>query len=242
MAMLCSAATITRRTPRTLRPLLDRRINSFGLKIPGSPLEPIINQVYGELRRRGLRHFRPTVYLTDQWCCLDPRPLVGLPFYLADPRLAELERIHSVLESPAKCYIFLRHEFGHSFCYSYRLQLTTEFRKIFGSRRRPYRHNYKIDPNSRNFVRHMSGNYAQKHPEEDFAETFAVWLTPGSNWRSTYRGWPALAKLQYVGRMAKKFANRKPLVLPGQQDLPVEKIRSTLRDFYRRYRAEVEIG
>ena len=40
--------------------------------------------------------------------------------------------------------------------------------------------------------------YAQSHPIEDFAETFAVWLRPGSRWRSRYADWPALRKLEYV--------------------------------------------
>ena len=42
--------------------------------------------------------------------------------------------------------------------------------------------------------------YAQAHPAEDFAETFAVWLQPGSSWRQRYEGWPALSKLEYVER------------------------------------------
>ena len=32
------------------------------------------------------------------------------------------------------------------------------------------------------------GAYAASHPEEDFAETFAVWLTPRSNWRQSFPG------------------------------------------------------
>ena len=43
-------------------------------------------------------------------------------------------------------------------------------------------------------------HYAQKHPDEDWAETFAVWLE-GGPWRRRYRDWQvALAKLEYVDR------------------------------------------
>ena len=45
---------------------------------------------------------------------------------------------------------------------------------------------------------HLEQWYAQSHPDEDFAETFAVWLAPDSHWRERYAGWPVLRKLEYV--------------------------------------------
>jgi hypothetical protein len=84
--------------------------------------------------------------------------------------------------------MYLRHEAGHAFNYAYRLYQTPEWRELFGPFNRPYRERYRPIPFDRNFVRHIEGWYAQKHPDEDFAETFAVWLTPGSRWRVRYRG------------------------------------------------------
>ena len=69
---------------------------------------------------------------------------------------------------------------------------------LFGDFSKPYRDPYRPLPFSRNFVAHLSGWYAQKHPDEDFAETFAVLLTPGANWADRYKGWGALKKLQYM--------------------------------------------
>src|SRR5574341_1303894 len=74
------------------------------------------------------------------------------------------------------------------------------------------------------FVRHLEGWYAQKHPDEDFAETFAVWLTPGSRWRMRYRNWPAIRKLRYMDRIARLLGKTQPEEVVGdvglESDLP----------------------
>jgi hypothetical protein len=79
----------------------------------------------------------------------------------------------------------------------------------------------------------MAGWYAQKHPDEDFAETFAVWLTPRSQWRKRYEGWGALAKLQYVDRMARKAGDVEPIRRRGRTDITVDEMESTVGEFYR---------
>ena len=98
----------------------------------------------------------------------------------------------------------------------------------------PYRDKYRPVPFSRNYVRHIEGWYAQKHPDEDFAETFAVWLTPGSAWRRRYKGWPAMRKLRYVDRMARAFGDQEPLVRTGEVDITVDDMRLTVEEFYQR--------
>jgi hypothetical protein len=128
--------------------------------------------------------------------------------------------------------MYLRHEAGHAINYAYGLYKTPEWKQIFGPYRKPYRDHYRPIPFSRRFVRHMEGWYAQKHPDEDFAETFAVWLTPGSRWRKRYQGWPALAKLRYVDRMARQVANADPLRARGRTDITVEEMETTVADFY----------
>jgi hypothetical protein len=79
----------------------------------------------------------------------------------------------------------------------------------------------------------MAGWYAQKHPDEDFAESFAVWLTPRSQWRKRYEGWGALAKLQYVDRMARKVGDVEPIRRRGRTDITVDDMESTVGEFYR---------
>ena len=105
---------------------------------------------------------------------------------------------------------YLRHEAGHAFNYAYRLYDRPDWRKMFGPYSRPYRDRYRADPFSRDFVRHILGWYAQKHPDEDFAETFAVWLTPHLDWRQLYEGWGATPKLEYVDKVMKEIAHQIP--------------------------------
>jgi hypothetical protein len=103
---------------------------------------------------------------------------------------------------------------------------------LFGPFRRPYRDFYRPVAFSRQYVRHMEGWYAQKHPDEDFAETFAVWMTPRAQWRKRYKGWGAMKKLLYMERIGKKFSNVEPFVAHGTADITVEQMYVTVADFY----------
>lgn len=212
---------------------MARKISDFGLSIDGTKVERLVEQLYVELGSRGLR-FKPPVYLSDQWGCPDGTPLIGIPFYLADPKLAEIEEEFSPgLESEDDTMRYLRHEAGHAFNYAYRLYDRADWRQTFGPYSRPYRERYRADPFSHDFVRHILGWYAQKHPDEDFAETFAVWLTPGLNWREAYSGWPALNKLEYIDRVMGELSDREPEVPElSDDDLPVSAMRYTLADHY----------
>ncbi len=214
--------------------LLGQRISSLGLSLQGSLVEQLVTQLYEELGARALT-FRPPVYLSDQWGCPDDTPLIGVPFYLADPRLSRIEEENAAeVEGEQDVMRYLRHEAGHAFNYAYRLYDRADWRKTFGPYSRPYRERYRADPFSRDFVRHILGWYAQKHPDEDFAETFAVWLTPGLDWRSQYAGWPALAKLEYMDFVMREVGGAAPEVpTPTEDDLPVEAMHYTVGDHYR---------
>jgi len=214
--------------------LLAQRISDIGLEIRGTRLETLRDQLYAELSARGLA-FRPPVYLSDEWGCPDGIPLIGVPFYLADPRLSRIEEDFSVsVESEGESMRYLRHEAGHAFNYAYRLYDRADWRKIFGPYSRPYRDRYRPNPFSRNFVRHILGWYAQKHPDEDFAETFAVWLTPDIDWRSEYEGSGALSKLEYVDAVMTEVAGEVPDVPePSEDDLPVSAMQYTVADHYK---------
>jgi len=213
--------------------LLKRAIKDLGLRIEGSAVERYVHQLHRELDRKGLHRFRPRCYLTDEWGCPDQEPVIGIPFYLADPKLTALETAMNDLEDEREIMMYLRHEAGHAFNYAYELYKTDEWKTLFGPFRRPYRDHYRPVPFSRRFVRHIAGWYAQKHPDEDFAETFAVWLTPRSNWRRKYRGWGAMEKLRYVDRIARRWGDHEPLRPLGQTDVTVEEMEVTLEDFYK---------
>jgi len=211
-------------TPPDVRALLPQRISALGLKLEGSPVERYVRRLYRELERKALAHFRPPCYLTDEWGCPSGEPIIGIPFYLADPKLARLEKEIDDLEDEREIGMYLRHEAGHAFNYAYRLYDTPEWRDLFGPFNRPYRDRYRPVPFDRTFVRHLEGWYAQKHPDEDFAETFAVWLTPRSRWRGRYRGWPAMRKLRYVDRVARRVKDTEPSVRLASTDITVEEM------------------
>ena len=220
------------KAPREVQEILGKPISQLGLKLEGSPLEPLVQRLYRELDRKGLKKFRPPCYLTDEWGCPSGEPIIGIPFYLADPRLSYLEKEINDLETRRQVMMYLRHEAGHALNYAYGLYKTPEWKQIFGPYRRRYRDDYRPVAFSRSYVRHMEGWYAQKHPDEDFAETFAVWLTPGSGWRKRYQGWPALEKLRYVDRIAKQFGDTTPLRPRGRKDITTDDMEATVQDFY----------
>ena len=222
------------KAPPDIQEILTKPIKELGLKLEGSHLERYVQKLYRELERKGLKKFRPLCYLTDKWGCPSGEPVIGVPFYLADPKLARLEKEMNDLEDEREILMYLRHESGHAFNYAYELYKTPEWRDLFGPFRRPYRDNYRPIPFSRRFVRHIAGWYAQKHPDEDFAETFAVWLTPRSQWRKKYKGWGALAKLRYVDRMANRLRDAEPLRRKGHTDVTVDEMETTVGDFYQR--------
>jgi hypothetical protein len=216
--------------------LLQRRIDELGLKIEGTRLEPLIQQLYRELDQAGIS-LKPRVYLSDEWGCPEGIPVIGIPFYLADERLRRLEDelMEGVeAESDEEILSYLRHEAGHAFNYAYRLYETEEWHKLFGPYSRPYRDDYEPNPFSRNFVRHLPGWYAQKHPDEDFAESFAVWLDPESNWRETYAEWGCYPKLLYVDRIARAIGRTSPPVT-AEGFVPGAELGTSLAEHYRRF-------
>ncbi len=221
------------KSPRDVQDLLPVPIRELGLRLEGSPIQEYVEQLFKELDAKGLKHFRPAFYLTNEWGCPSEQPIIGVPFYLADRRLGQLEAAVNDIESEREIMMYMRHEAGHAFNYAYELYKTDEWRDIFGPFRRPYRDHYAFVPFSRNYVRHIAGWYAQKHPDEDFAETFAVWLTPRSKWRDKYKNWPAIKKLQYVDRIAHEVGDQPPLRPLGEKDFTVEEMEETIEEFYR---------
>ncbi|MEO8036409.1 MAG: hypothetical protein ABI837_18375 [Acidobacteriota bacterium] len=214
--------------------LLRSPINELELRIEGSDLEPLIAQLYRELDWHELP-YKPPIYLSDEWGCPEGVPVIGVPFYLAHPQLARIElEIGESLETAEESIMYLRHEAGHAYNYAYRLFEEEGWAAMFGPYSRPYIEDYKPNPFSRDFVRHIAGWYAQKHPDEDFAETFAVWLTPDSDWRGAYAGTGALSKLEYVDRIMNSIGAVPPVVRPERRDLPVEEMMYTVGDHYER--------
>jgi hypothetical protein len=213
--------------------LLGRRISDLGLEITGTRVERLVVRLYDELAARRIS-FRPPVYLSDQWGCPDGTPLIGVPFYLADARLERIEAEYAgAVEGDEEAMRYLRHEAGHAINYAFHLYERPDFGEQFGDYGTPYRERYAANPLSRAHVRHILGWYAQKHPDEDFAETFAVWLTPTSDWRTDYAGWDAMRKLEWMDRVMREVASLSPDVPePTEDDLPVSAMHWTVGEHY----------
>jgi hypothetical protein len=219
--------------------LLQLRFDELGLTIEGSWLEPLLDQFYAELASRGLT-FRPHVWLSAEWFSPDGIPGIAIPFYLAHPRLMRLEN-SQMLEveggTPAGFLKIMRHEAGHAFDNAYRLRRRRRRIQLFGKPSTPYPDFYLPKPYSKSFVLHLDSWYGQSHPDEDFAETFAVWLTPDSDWRNRYSDWPALRKLEYIDRLMASVAGQPPEVTTRRVVEPIEKLHTTLERHYAEKRA-----
>jgi hypothetical protein len=214
--------------------LLDVRMADLPLTIEGTLAERIA-QLGEELAARGLR-FPLHFYLSDEWFTPDGATAIAIPFYMAHPRLARLEETQMFEVEGGEhewCMRILRHEAGHAIDNAFRLRLRRQRRQVFGLPSKPYPEFYTPKPYSKSYVLHLDAWYAQSHPDEDFAETFAVWLTPTSEWRQRYTGWPAFKKLEYMDAlMASVSARPARLVNPSEVD-PLRKLRKTLRQHYR---------
>lgn len=220
--------------------LLDRRICDLKLDLWQTPRAKLADRLYAELDAKGFEHFHPVIYLGDEWFSPGGVPAIAVPFYLADPRLAALERQlvgEAEGDKPALFMRLLRHECGHSFDHAYGVSGTREWKTLFGDKRRKYSPDqYHADPDSRDFVHHLPNFYAQSHPEEDFAETFAIWLDPKSRWRQKYRHWnKARLKLEYIEKIARQCAPKVPKKTAGGPDplaFQAARMRRTLRSYY----------
>jgi len=224
--------------------LLGVRICDLGVDWRGTWLERRVRAVEQELDRRGLR-LRPHVWLSQEWFSPDGVPGVAIPFYLAHPRLMRLER-SKLLEveggTREECTRILRHEFGHAIQHAFQLQRRRGYQQLFGRSSKRYPEHYRPNPASRRYVHHLRLNYAQSHPDEDFAETFAVWLQPRAVWRKRYAGWPALRKLEYVDRLMSELRGEIPPVRTRRQVEPVRRLRIRLRDYYENKRRRYAVS
>jgi hypothetical protein len=222
----------------------SRPIQDLGLQIAGSRLEPIIEEFKAELDQAGVRRVRPHFYLSTEWGVVTGTVAIAIPFYLARPDLMALhaERIgHIEGFNRSDILRYLRHEMGHVVNYAYRLYEEEDWVKHFGSITQPYLEEYRPQPFSRRYVRHLPGWYAQKHPDEDWAETFAIWMTPRLDWRAEYGDWPAaLAKLEYCHQTMQALARREPVVTAEEVDEDVSQLSYSVEEYYGRTPAAIE--
>lgn len=225
--------------------LLRMRFCDLPVALEDTPVDRLAGTIFQELAQRRLRA-RPSIWLSEEWFNPDGVTGFAIPFYLAHPRLIRLERKMMLeAEGAAKweCLKILRHETGHAIDEAYQLYKTDEYARTFGSPRQEYPGSYRVQPLSREHVIHLNNWYAQAHPVEDFAETFAVWLKlGGSKWRTLYRGWPALDKLRTVDRWMSGWAGRHPISNDTRPVEQLSQIDRTLGEHYEEKRSFYGVG
>ena len=219
--------------------LLERRISTLGLKLEGTALEALIRQLYDELSAKGLV-FHPPTHIGDEWFVPIGIPAIFIPFFLAHDRLRALERT-MMLEveggTPEWFMKLMRHEAGHAYSYAYQFQRKKKWQQCFGQTSDEETPNtYRPRPFSRSYVMHLEDWYAQSHPDEDFAETFAVWLTPGLDWRKQYGDWRALEKLEYVDELMRSLVGTLTVHQPPYRVADYNCLNVKLKTYYARKR------
>jgi hypothetical protein len=217
--------------------LLETRICDLPATIEDTGYEIFTKKLRRELDDQNLFHVQPIFYLGDEWFCHENSACIAIPFWLADSRLRdlELEKIGFVEGAKGREFMkLLRHECGHCVDHLFGLSKKIEWQNIFGSPKQVYQpEQYSWQKKSKDYVHHLPEGYAQSHPEEDFAETFAVWLDPQSRWRTKYKDWHgALRKLEFVDFTMKELIVVKPKKLPNIKMCDQRRIRKTLRKNY----------
>ena len=219
--------------------LLECRIAKLGLRLDGTALELLIKQFYDELSAKGLP-FRPPCHIGDEWFVPVGIPAIFIPFFLVHDRLRTLERTMMLeVEGGTKDWFMklIRHEAAHAYNYAYHLPRNKRWAQIFGQTSdEETPDSYRPRPFSRSYVVNLDDWYAQSHPDEDFAETFAVWLTPGLDWRTRYAGWKALQKLEYVDHLMQSLKEKQPFNQPRYRVADYNCLNLKLKTYYVRKR------
>jgi hypothetical protein len=223
--------------------LLEKKISKLGLKLEGSVVEPLVKQLHDELTQKGLT-FHPPCHIGDEWFVPVGIPAIFIPFFLTHERLRKLERkiiLEVEGETPEWFMRLMRHEAAHAYAYAYQLYRKKKWQQTFGlTSTEETPQFYRPRPYSRSYVVHLDDWYAQSHPDEDFAETFAVWLTPGLDWRARYKGWKALQKLEYLDELMRCIAGKAPIHQPAYRVGDYDCLNVKLKTHYARKRKLIE--
>jgi hypothetical protein len=215
--------------------LLDLRFCDLGLKMDTSRVQPFVQQLYKELEIKNLK-FRPHCWVSEEWFSADGIPGIAIPFFVLHDRLAKLEK-KMLLDvegySQRDCMKLLRHEAGHAIDNAYRLRKNRRRQKLFGLSSTAYPDYYSPQAYSKKYVVHLNSWYAQSHPDEDWAETFAVWLNPKIDWKKRYQRWPALNKLKLVDEIMHSIEGKRPPVKKKERPGELKKSRKRLRTYYK---------
>lgn len=216
--------------------ILSLKMKNLNLSIKGSNMEKRIQRLYYELEVKGLI-FKPHIWISEEWFTPDDTAGFAIPFYLFHPVLLKLEKeqmLEAEGEELSECMQIMRHETGHAISHAYQLYKLKEWKNIFGDFRKPYPLWYTPQIKSKEYVTHLNAWYAQAHPLEDFAETFAVWLNPKIDWKMQYENWPALTKLNYLDALMNDIKDREPNIKTKDEYARLSVLKHTIAEHYKR--------
>ena len=214
--------------------LLELRFCDLELKIEGSRIEPLIHELYLELELKKIK-FRPHVWISEDWFAMDGIPGIAVPFYVLHKRFSQLCKKMQLEDegyNKKEAIKLLRHETGHAIDNAYKLRLSRQRQTLFGLSSTEYPESYSPENISANYVSHLNPWYAQAHPDEDWAETFAMWLTPNSRWRELYKNTMAYNKLEFMDKVMGTLRDKEPLVLKKNQPGDISNSRRKLKTFF----------
>lgn len=231
---------LTNLTVLTDDALLKMRLCDLPISLKESGLQSLIDAICLELQNKGIL-FKPLCYLADEWFVPTHATCIGIPFYLAHSRLRSLEKKMMCEVEGGKTEDFkklLRHEIGHALYYAFNLKKNKNIVALFGPSSDKTPDTYRPKPYSKKYVRHLPHWYAQCDADEDFAETFAVWLNPKSGWRKKYAHWGAIKKLQLVNEVMHSIKNKNPFMIRNKKMDEVHKLKLTLKKYYQKRKKE----
>ncbi len=223
--------------------LLLTPLNRLPITIEDSFFGEALRVVRADLKRARIKYLEPQYYLSTGYGTVAGTTTIALGFYDCNDVLQEINHeLRGFRYTRDEIINIIRHEVGHAFAYGYKLYRRKDFRQVFkvkGNYFNTYpltdRYVERANPWSRDFVNPGGDYYAQKHPDDDFAETFMVWLMPRYNWRRAYRRYPgALRKLEFVDKLVSEVRRTEPLIdqSPNLYE-PLDDFRETLARFYR---------
>ena len=216
--------------------LLETKLCDLGVSLRSDFLQKCIEQLQYELTLKGLK-IKPKIWLSDEWFSPDGIIGIAIPFYLSHPKLMDLENQQiGEIEGGSFdwCMKLLRHEMGHVVDNAFGLRRRRKRQELFGLSKTPYPKSYDPNPYSKNFVKHLDGFYAQAHPDEDWAETFAVWLNPKSNWERSYKSKVVLSKLHYIDEVMTELKGVRPKRACYDVISPITDMNIKLKTYYKK--------
>ena len=217
-----------------LEEILELRFSDLKLSLSDGPVAASIKTLEKEWQKTHFR-WKPYYWLSTEWFHPEGTNGVAIPFYLSHPILMAIEEaFFKECEGKDRSDIlkYLRHETGHIVDKVYQLRYSKDRRRLFGNSTKKYPKKYYPVLFSRKFVKNLPRNYAQTHPDEDFAETFAIWLNPKSKWRTKYSG-TVLKKLNYIDQTIKSLRASPPTTLLKDRVGDIKKSRMKLRTYYK---------